>query len=106
MTEVGPPEPVLSYATPASRPTQQSRYAIASLVVSGIEIVWHTLSILEAPLPFDVYKQDRMGTVASVLALILAIAAYCEPNRKRSMAHVAITVAVLSFVSYILLVPL
>jgi CHASE2 domain-containing sensor protein len=106
MTEVGPPEPVLSYATPASLPTQPSRYAIASLGVSGIEILWHTLSVLCARLPFDVYKQDRIGMVASVLALILAVAALSRQHGKRLMAYVAITVASLSFASYILFVPL
>jgi hypothetical protein len=106
MTEVGPPKSVLSYATPASRPTQQSRYAIASLVVSAIAILWLALAILDAPLPFDIYKQHRIGTVTSVLALILAIAAYWQPNRKRSMAHAAITVAGLTFLAYFLLVPL
>jgi hypothetical protein len=106
MTQAGPPEPVLSYATPAALPTQQSRYAFASVVVSGMSIVWLSLTILDAPLPFDVYKQHRVGTVASVLALILAIAAYRQPNCKRSMAHVAVTVAGLAFFAYVLLVPL
>jgi hypothetical protein len=106
MTEVGPQEPVLSHATPASLPTQQSRYAVASLVVSAVAILWLALAIMDAPLPFDVYKQHRIGTVASVLGLILAIAAYWQPMRKRSMAHVAIAVAGLAFFSYFLLVPL
>ncbi|MEA2710851.1 MAG: hypothetical protein QOF78_3452 [Phycisphaerales bacterium] len=106
MTEVGPPEPVLSYATQASLPTQQSRYAFASLVVSGIAVVWLALEIANVPLPVDGYKQHRIGTVASVLGLILAIAAYWQPNRKRSMAHVAIMAAGLAFFAYFLLVPL
>jgi hypothetical protein len=106
MTEVEPREPVLSYATPASLPTQQSRYAWASLAVSAIALLWFALPIVDAPLPFGVYKQHRIGTVASALALILAIAAYRQPNRKRSTAHIAITVAGLVFVAYFLFVPL
>src|SRR5438045_4514235 len=102
MTNVGPPEPVLSYATPASLPAQQSRYAFASLVVSAIALLWLVLEILSAPLPFDGYKQHRIGTIASVLGLILAIAAYWQPNRRRTMAHVAITVAGLVFAAYFL----
>jgi hypothetical protein len=86
-------------------PTQQSHYPIASLVVSGIEILWHALSVANAPLPFDVYKQDLIGTVASVLGLILAIGAYWQPNRKRSLAQVAVTVAALAFIAHVLLVP-
>src|SRR5947208_7784026 len=100
MTEVGPQQPVLSYATPANLPTQQSRYAFASLAISAIAILWLALAIMDAPLPFDVYKQHRIGTIASVLGLILAIAAYWQPYRKRSMAHVAITVAGLAFLAY------
>jgi len=106
MTEVGPPEPVLSYATPASLPTQRSQYAFASLVVSAIAILWLALAIVDVPLPFDVYKQHRIGTVVSVLSLILAIAAYRQPNRKRSAAHVAITGAGIAFFAYVLLIPL
>jgi hypothetical protein len=106
LEEVGPQEPVLSYATPASLPTQQSRYAVASLAVSAIAILWLALAIMDAPLPFDVYKQHRIGTVASVLGLILAIASYWQPNRRRSMAHVAITVSGLAFFAYFLLAPL
>lgn len=104
--EVGPQQPILSYATRASPPTQQSRYAFASLAVSAIAILWLALEIMDAPLPFDVYKRHRIGTIASVPGLILAIAAYWQPNRKRSMAHVAITVAGLAFLAYFLLVPL
>jgi hypothetical protein len=106
MTEVRPPEPVDSQATPTILAMQQSRYAFVSLLVSGIAVLWLGLEILNVPLPFDGYKQHRIGTVASVLGLILAIAAYWQPNRKRSMAHVAIIVAGLAFVAYFLLVPL
>jgi hypothetical protein len=106
MTKVEPPAPALSDATPAILPTQQSRYAFASLVVSGSALLWLVLEIGNAPLPFDGFKQHRIGTVATVLGLILAIAAYWQPNRKRSMAHIAITVAGLAFVAYFLLVPL
>jgi hypothetical protein len=106
MSDVQPPEPVLSYATPATLPTQQSGYALASLAVSGSAILWLALAIGNAPLPFDGYKQHRIGTVASVLGLVLAIAACWQPNRKRSVAHVAMMLAVLALVGYLLLVPL
>jgi hypothetical protein len=105
MTKVEPPAP-LAYATPASLATQQSRFAFASLVVSGIAILWLALWIENWPLPFDGYKQHRIGMVASVLGLILAFAAYWQPNCKRSMTHVAITVAGLVLVAYFLIVPL
>ena len=106
MTEVEPRKPALSYATPASPATQQSRYAAASLAVSAVSVLWFALAIFGAPLPVDAYKQHRIGTVTSVLALILSIAAYWQPNRKRTTAHAAITVAAIVLLAYFLVVPL
>src|SRR5262245_49315789 len=106
MAEIEPTNPVLSYASSESLPTRQSRYSHASLAVSSVAILWLILMVFGILLPFDVYKQYRIGTVASVLALILAIAAYRQPHRKRSLAHTAITLAGVTFFAYVLLVPL
>ena len=106
MMDAGKQEPVLSYATRGVLPTQQSRYALASLVVSTVAILWLVLEMIEAPLPFDMYKQHRIGIVASVLGVTLAVAAYWQRNRKRSMAHVAIIFAGLVVLAYVLLIPL
>ena len=75
-------------------------------MVSALSILWLALEIAGAPLPFDAYKEHRIGTIAAVLALILAIAAYWQPHRKRSMAVVAMTIAAFIFTAYVLLVPL
>jgi len=106
MTNAKPPTPTLSYANPVTPPTQHSRYAFASLLVSGTALLWLALAIGTSRLPFDPYKQHRIGTIASVLALILAIAAYRQPNRRRSMMHVATTLAALAFTAYFLFAPL
>ena len=79
---------------------------MASLLVSMVSILWLALEIAGVRLPFDAYKEHRIGTIASVLALILSIAAYWQPHRKRSMAIVAMTIAALIFAAYVLLVPL
>jgi hypothetical protein len=97
-------ESVLPYATPAA-PTRASRYAVASLFVSAASTLWLALMISGAPLPFDVYKGHRIGTVGSVLGLIFAVAAYWQPNRGRTMAHVAVAVAGAAFVAYFLVGP-
>jgi hypothetical protein len=96
----------LAYATSAALPTRQSRYAFASLLVSAVSVVWLALTLLNAPLPFDGYEQHRIGTVASVLGLILSLGAYWEPNRKRTVAHVAILFAAMVFLAYFWIVPL
>jgi hypothetical protein len=108
MTNAEPPKTILSYATPASPPTRQSPYAVASLVVSVLSISWFVLGLgfFDVPLPFDAYKHHRIGTVAAVLALILSVAAYGQPNRKRTLAHAAITLAAMTVLAYVLLVPL
>ena len=95
---------VLSYATPPAEQTRQSRYGIASLIVSALTVLWFITNFFE--MPFDPYKHHRIGTVASVLAVILAIAAYRQPNRRRSLAHVAMGVAAFVFLAHVLLVPL
>jgi hypothetical protein len=95
---------VLPYATPASLPTRNSRYAFASLAVSMIAFAWFALLLMGAA-PFNVYKQHRIGGVTAVFAIILAFAAYRSPNRRRSAAHVAMTAAGLALVAYVLLTP-
>jgi hypothetical protein len=75
-------------------------------VVSGTALVWLTLAIGTSLLPFDAYKQHRIGTIASVFGLILAMAAYRQPIRRRGMTHVAITLAGLTFTAYFLFPPL
>ena len=99
-------ERVLSYARPAGRPARQSRYSYASLVLSALSALWLTLAVAGAPLSFDPYKQHRVGTIASVLAIILAIAPYRQPDRSREAAHVAVVAAGLVFVAYFLLAPI
>jgi hypothetical protein len=96
---------VLPYATPAARPVEQSGYALASLVVAGLSLAWFALAFTSG-LPFDPRKQHRIGSVASVLAIILAIGAYRQPYRKHALKHVAMTIAGCAFMLYVLIVPL
>ena len=105
MSEGKSTESVLPYATPSVGPTRASRYAVASLTVSAASVLWLALMISGAPLPFDVYKGHRIGTVGSVLALIFAIASHWQPNRRRTLAHVAAAVAGAVFVGYFLVGP-
>jgi hypothetical protein len=106
MTGTQPPNAVLRYATPPRTSSPPSRYAFASLAASVITLLWLGLAVMYAALPFDPPKQHRIGSVASVFALILAIAAYRQPNRGRSLAHVAITAAGLTFFAYFPVAPI
>ncbi len=100
-----PSDRILSYATP-SLPLRTSHYAFASLAMSALSFLWLALEILNAPLPFSADKQHRIGTIASVLAVILAIAACWQPNRKRPVAYLAFMLSSLTFLAYALLIPL
>jgi hypothetical protein len=98
---------VLPYAEGEARgAVRQSGYAVASLVVSGLSLAWLVMAAVGVALPFDEYKQERIGATGAVLGLVLAMAAYREPNRRRALAHVALALAagVLAWCS--LVVPL
>jgi hypothetical protein len=105
MSDPTPPDAVLPYAAAPAR-QRSSPYAFASLAVSAAVIVWFALAIGGAPLPFDVYKQHRIGGVLAVLALILALGAYRQPNRRRTAAHAAIAAAGLALAAYLDFAPL
>ncbi len=96
----------LSYATPASRPSRQSLFASASIAVACVCVIWEMAAVCSNLLPFDVYKQNRIGMVAGLLSIILAFAAYRQPFRRRGLAHVAITVSVLAFLFAAMAQPL
>jgi hypothetical protein len=100
-------QPILPYESAPAAPTRQSPWAIASIVTALVAAVWNIVSVLDGrALPFDVSKQNRIGTTASVLAVIFAVAAYRQAFRRRGLAHVAITLAGLSFAFAELIVPL
>ncbi|MCC6581347.1 MAG: hypothetical protein IT440_13000 [Phycisphaeraceae bacterium] len=80
-----------------------SRYVWTSLAVSLANLFWQGWF---DGVVFNIYKQHRVGTLASVLALMLAIAAYQQPNRRRSLALVALMIAILEVLAHVMLVPL
>ena len=103
MDEADPSSRVLSYASPPR--TKRSRYAITSLAVSGLSVLWMAAAFT-LPLPVDNYKHHRIGTVASVLALILAFGAYRETNSKRGLVRASWWAGALALVLYLVLRPL
>jgi hypothetical protein len=105
MDDGGRTERVIGYATPAARATRHSRYVIASLCSSGASVLWLAAAYLGVPLPFDVYKQHRVGGAAAMLGLIFALAAYCRANRRLGLAHVALVVALSACVAYCVILP-
>jgi len=106
MSKGRPESSTLTYATP-SAPTQNSAYAIASLAVAGLFLLWQWSSIIAGrSFLFDDYKESRIFAAGGFLAVILAVASYLHRFRRRSLSHVAIGVAVVAFLSAILIVPL
>ena len=94
MSDAQPP----SYATRNLLPDQQSPYAIASLAMSFVVVVWGFLSTTRAVLlPFDGYKQSRIDVFGGLLAVILAFASYRQPLRRRGLSHTAIIISALAF---------
>jgi hypothetical protein len=93
---------VLPYA---SLPVKQSWYAIASLVVSALSVLWMAAGVT-LPLPVDNSKHHRIGTVAAVLALILAFGARREANRRRGLVRASWWAGALALLLYIVLQPL
>ena len=100
-----PQKPVLGYASAAPVPPRQSPYAIASLTVSGLSLLWFVLGANTKLLPFSAYKGHDIGTFASILATILSVAALCQPGRKRTTAGLALAFATTSLLIYIFLPP-
>ena len=101
LDEAESPSPVLSYAPP----TKHSGYAIASLVVSALCVLWMAAGVT-LPLPVDNYKHHRIGTIAAILALILAFGAHRAVNRKRSSVRAAWWAGALALLVYVALQPL
>ncbi len=93
---------VLSYASP---PTKHSAYAIASLVVSALAVLWMAAGVT-VPLPVDNYKHHRIGTVAAVLALILAFGAHRAVNRKRGLFRASWWAGAFALLIYLVLQPM
>ena len=86
---------------------QYSPYVVASFIVSAACVFWWFLSAAgDAWMPFNIYKRQEIGTVASVLAVILAIGALLRPNERRPRAYAALAFSVLVFLAYLLIVPL
>ena len=73
---------IISYATPAAR-LPASGYEISSIVVASINLVWYF-----TPFGFDPDKHDLISTAAWFLGLVLAVAAYRQPYRSRTTAHI------------------
>ena len=76
-------------------------------MLSGACAGWFVLDFfIDRYLPFDVYKRHNIGTVASLLALILAVGAYTQPHRRRGLIHLAVLAAALILAAYVFIVPL
>ncbi|HVV72155.1 MAG TPA: hypothetical protein VHI52_11765, partial [Verrucomicrobiae bacterium] len=98
MSETERAEETLAYATPPAVPTRQSGFAVASIIVACLAVAWQATSdFTEGLLPFDLYKQHRIGSVCALVAVALAFAAYRQRFRRRGLAHVAMIVSVVAF---------
>jgi hypothetical protein len=84
---------------------QFMRYAVASLAISVVAILWLALAATNLPLPFDAYKQHRIGAAAAVLGLILSFAAH-RRTRRRKKTVAAIIISTLAVLAYFLVMPL
>jgi hypothetical protein len=75
--------------------------------VAALFLAWQWASIaLHRSFVFDIYKESGVITAGALLSFILAIASYLKPFRRRTLSHVAITVAGLALASAVLVVPL
>ena|SRR5690348_12021091 len=107
MPDESPEQQALSYATADRAVDKPSLLSIASLVVTALTTVWLALSmVMDQRLPFDLYKQWRIGSVAAILGVILAFASYRLPSRRRWVCHLAVTLAILVALFALLVQPL
>jgi len=107
MVDAKPEQAAVNYDTQGTPPWHSSPFAVASLVVSIVFALCFFLDFFfDRYLPFDVYKRHNIGTVATLVAVILAVASYSRPNRRRGLTHLATAVAILVFLGYLLIVPL
>ena len=100
MDETGSSSRVLSEKSPTGQPG----YAVASLVVSGLCVVW--MGAIATDLPVDNFKHHRIGRVAAVLALILAYGGQRAANRKRGLTRAAWWAGGMAMLMYVVLRPM
>lgn len=92
---------VVPYATTAPTPRTHSKYGIASIAVSAFSILWWPLGIF-VPIPVEPDKYDRIGSMIAILGGILALAAYRQADRKRTLAHIGMGLGIAGLALYVL----
>ncbi len=83
-----------------------SRFTIASIIMSGITMLWMLLSYINfEPLPFDPYKRDTIAGVASILAIVLGVAGRRNQSGGYVEAIIAVALATTSLLASLWFVP-
>src|SRR4051812_19929970 len=80
--------------------TTQRRYAVASLSVSLLSVLWMISAITVVDMPIDSAKHHRIGSIAAVLSLILAWGASRAEGPRRRLVRVTWAVAIFALLVY------
>jgi hypothetical protein len=91
-----PNSPILPYETPGLNSVRTSWYGLASLCVGILSAFWFFLDT-----PIDPAKHDRIGAIVAILGIILAMAAYKQPHRKRMITHFGMAMSAIALLAYI-----
>jgi hypothetical protein len=105
--------PLLHYAEPVTV-DRNSRYGVASaalsislIVIAGIKALASRHGINTSWPILDAEKQSLIGSIASILGIILAVASYCRRDYRQGAAHVGLVLSTIDlFLWLILLMPL
>ncbi|MDB5326796.1 MAG: hypothetical protein JWM57_2365 [Phycisphaerales bacterium] len=103
---MGEANSMLPHSTQPPFATVQGRYAVASLTVSSLSVLWMIAAITFLDLPFDGMKHHRIGSIAAVLSLILAWGASRAEGPRRRLVRTAWAAAVFALLVYVVLQPL